>query len=114
MLLEITEREIAPDITVVGLTGRPELGRESQRIEILVDDLIKRGSLRAIFDMSGVDHMDSAGIGMLALATGKLRESGGKLAIVAPEGKILQLLNQTQMTAIVSVCPTVESAAATL
>jgi len=56
----------------------------------------------------------AAGIGMLALATGKLRESGGKLAIVAPEGKILQLLNQTQMTAIVSVCPTLESASATL
>ena len=114
MLLEITEREMAPDITVVELIGKIALGRESQRIETLVDDLIKRGSLRAIFDMSGVDYMDSAGIGMLALAAGKLRESGGKLAIVAPEGKILQLLNQTQMTAIVGVCPTVESAAATL
>jgi anti-anti-sigma factor len=114
MLLEITEREMAPDITVVELIGKIALGRESQRIETLVDDLIKRGSLRAIFDMSGVDYMDSAGIGMIALATGKLRESGGKLAIVAPEGKVLQLLNQTQMTAIVSVCPTVESAAATL
>ena len=114
MLLEITEREIAQDITVVELTGKLALGRESQRIEILVDDLIKRGSLRAIFDLSGVDYMDSAGIGMLALATGKLRESGGKLAIVAPEGKILQLLNQTQMTAIVSVCPTLEGASATL
>jgi anti-sigma B factor antagonist len=114
MLLEIAEREIAPDITVVELSGKLALGRESQRLETLVDDLIKRGSRRAIFDMSGVDYMDSAGIGIVALATGKLKESGGKLAIVAPEGKILQLLNQTQMTSIVSVCPTVESAAATL
>ncbi len=114
MLLEISEREIAPDITVVELTGKLALGRESQRIETLVDDLIKRGSLRAIFDMSGVDYMDSAGIGMIALAAGKLKESGGKLAIVAPDGKILQLFNQTQMTAIVSVSPTIENAAATL
>jgi len=114
MLLEIAEREIAPDIIVVELSGKLALGRESQRLETLVEDLIKRGSLRAIFDLSGVDYMDSAGIGIIALATGKLKESGGKLAIVAPEGKILQLLNLTQMTAIVSVCPTVESAAATL
>ena len=53
MLLEITEREIAPDITVVELTGKLALGRESQRIETLVDDLAKRGSTRVIFDMSG-------------------------------------------------------------
>ena len=114
MLLEIAEREIAPDITVVELTGRLALGRESQRIETLVDDLVKRGSLRVIFDMTGVDYMDSAGIGMLALATGKLKEVGGNLAIVALEGRVLQLLNLTQMTAIVQVCPTVVAAAAAL
>jgi anti-anti-sigma factor len=114
MLLEITEREMAPDITVVELIGKLALGRESQRVETLVDDLVKRGSRRVIFDMTGVDYMDSAGIGMLALATGKLKESGGSLAIVAPEGKVLQLLNLTQLTAIVKVCPTVEAAAAAL
>jgi len=105
---------MAPDITVVELIGKLALGRESQRVETLVDDLVKRGSRRVIFDMTGVDYMDSAGIGMLALATGKLKESGGSLAIVAPEGKVLQLLNLTQLTAIVKVCPTVEAAAAAL
>ena len=114
MLLEITMREMAPDITVVELTGRLALGRECQRIETLVDDLVKRGSLRVIFDMTGVDHMDSAGIGMLALATGKLKEAGGSMVIVAPEGKVLQLLNLTQLTAIVKVCPTLDAAAAVL
>ena len=78
MLLEIAEREMAPDITVVELAGKLELGRESQRIETLVDDLVKRGSTRVIFDMRGVEHMDSTGLGMLALASGKLREVGRK------------------------------------
>ncbi|MCX6631729.1 MAG: STAS domain-containing protein [Candidatus Solibacter sp.] len=114
MLLEITEREMPPDITVVELTGKLAMGRECQRVETVVDDLAKRGSTRVIFDMSGVDYMDSAGIGMLALATGKLKESGGSLAIVAPEGRVLQLLNLTQLTAIVKVCPTLDAAAAAL
>src|SRR4051794_20455560 len=114
MLLDIAEREILPDITVVELRGRLGLGRESQRMETLLDDLIKRGSLRVIFDMCGVEYMDSAGIGMLALATGKLRESGGKLAIVAPQGKVLELLTLTQINSIVTVCPTVDAAAAEL
>ena len=112
MLLQITEREMAPDITVVELAGRLALGRESQRIEILVDDFVKRGSTRVVFDMGGVEYMDSAGIGLLALASGKLKESGGKLVIVAPAGRVLDLLTLTQMTAIVTVCPTLDAAAA--
>jgi hypothetical protein len=51
---------------------------------------------------------------MLALASGKLRESGGTLAIVSPGGRVLELLTLTQINMIVKVCPTVESAAATL
>jgi anti-sigma B factor antagonist len=114
MLLEIAEREMAPDITVVELAGTLELGRESQRIETLVDDLVKRGSTRVIFDMKGVEHMDSTGLGILALASGKLRESGGSLAIVAPGGRVLELLTLTQINLIVKVCPTVEAAVAAL
>jgi anti-sigma B factor antagonist len=114
MSLEFTEREIAPDITVVELIGTLALGRESQRIETLVDDLAKRGSTRVIFDMSAVDYMDSTGLGILALANGKLKESGGSVAIVAPGGRVLELLNLTQISLIVKVCPTLEAAAAAI
>ena len=64
--------------------------------------------------MKGVEHMDSTGLGMLALASGKLRESGGSLAIVAPGGRVLELLTLTQINLIVKVCPTVEAAVAAL
>jgi anti-sigma B factor antagonist len=114
MLLEIAEREMSPDITVVELSGRLALGRESQRIETLVDDLVKRGSTRVIIDMRGVEYMDSAGLGIIALASGRLKESGGSLAVVAPGGRVLELLNMTQISMIVKVCPTVAEAAAAL
>ena len=110
MLLAIVERQVEPDITVVELSGTLALGSESQRIENLIEELVKKGSRRVVLDMSGVDHIDSAGIGMVALATGKLREAGGTLAVVAPEGRVLQLLNQTQMNTIVKVCGSVAEA----
>jgi anti-sigma B factor antagonist len=114
MLLEITERQMAPDITVVELTGKLGMGRECQRVEMLVDDLVKRRVKRVILDMTGVDYADSAGIGMLALAAGRMKESGGSLAVVASEGRVLHLLNLTQLTSIIKVCPTVDTAAAAL
>ena len=112
MLLSIVERKVEPDITVVELTGRLALGRESQRVETLVEDLAKQGAARVVLDLTGVEYIDSAGIGMLALASGKMKESGGAMAIVAPEGRVLQLLNLTQINAIVKVCPTVAAATA--
>jgi anti-sigma B factor antagonist len=95
---------------VVELSGKLALGRESQRIESLVEELVRKGSQRVIVDMSGVEYIDSAGIGMVALAAGKLKEAGGKLAVVAGEGRVLQLLTLTQMNTIVKVCPTVDEA----
>src|SRR5215831_2899656 len=98
MLLNIVERKVAPDITVVELSGRLALGRESQRIETLFDELSRNGAARVVLDLTGVEYIDSAGIGMLALASGKLREAGGKLAIVAPDGgRVQQMLSLTQM-----------------
>jgi anti-sigma B factor antagonist len=107
MPLEIAETLVEPDITVVELTGELALGSESQRIESLIEDLIRKGSRRIVLNMSGVNHIDSAGIGMVALAAGKMREAGGKLAVVAPGGRVLQLLNQTQLTTIVKVAASV-------
>ena len=111
MLLQIEERRIEPDITVIELAGRLALGRESQRIEQLVDELAKRGVLKIVLDMSRVEYIDSAGIGLVALASGKLREAGGRVVVVAPEGKIRSLLHLTQVDSIVTVCPTPEAAA---
>jgi len=114
MLLQIVERHIEPDITVVELSGTLALGQEAQRIEDLIEELVKKGSRRIVLDMAGVGHIDSAGIGMVALAAGRLREAGGKLAVVAPDGRVLQILNQTQMSTIVTVCGTVDGAVASV
>ncbi|HXK02111.1 MAG TPA: STAS domain-containing protein [Verrucomicrobiae bacterium] len=111
MLLNIVERKVEPDLTVVEVSGRLALGRESQRIETLAEEMGQKGVRRLVLDLTGVDYIDSAGIGVLALAAGKFKEAGGTLAIVAPEGRVLQLLNLTQISAVVKVCPTVEAAA---
>jgi len=112
MLLEIQESR-TNDIAVLQLTGKLALGRESQRIENLVDDFGRRQERKVIFDMTGVHYIDSAGIGILALAAGKLREGGGKLVVVAPpDGRVAQLLTMTQVSSIVALCPTMDEAMA--
>jgi len=112
MLLQITERNIEPGITVIEMAGKLALGRESQRIEQIVDELAKKPAQKVIFDLTKVDYIDSAGIGMLALATGKVKAAGGKLVLVAPPGRVLDMLKLTQMLTVVTVCATEAEAAA--
>jgi anti-sigma B factor antagonist len=104
MLLQIEEKRIDPDITVVELAGKFALGRESQRIETIVDELLKSGRVRVVLDMTGVDYIDSAGVGLVTL-------SAGKMVVVAPEGgRVLTLLKMTQVNMIVTVSATVADA----
>ena len=103
MLLEIAEREMAPDITVVELAGTLELGRESQRIETLVDDLVKRGSTRVIFDMKGVEHMDSTGLGTLVRLYVSARSAGCALQLFNIGKPIRQLLGITHLLSVFEV-----------
>jgi anti-sigma B factor antagonist len=110
-LLNIVERK-EPGFTILEITGRLALGRESQRIETIVEELANQGHAKVVIDLTGVDYIDSAGIGMIALATGKLKESGGTVALVAPEGRVLQMLKLTQMNSILNVHPTLAAAAA--
>ncbi len=113
MLLQIEERDLASGVRLVELKGKLEMGRESQRVETLVDDLAKAGHLHAVFDLTHVDYVDSAGIGLLALVSGEMREAGGKLVIAVPEGRALQMLNMTRIITILSVSASMEDAVGT-
>jgi len=42
-----------------------------------------------------------------------VKEAGGHVALVVPEGRVLQMLNLTQMNRILSVSPTVADALST-
>jgi len=106
MLLRIDEREAGPGIVLVELTGRFALGRESQRLEAIVDGLVKARRTRAILDLTGVNYVDSAGIGLIALSAGRLKEAGGLLVAVSPEGRVLEMLKMTQVNRIVRVYDT--------
>jgi anti-anti-sigma factor len=96
---------------VVELADRLALGLESQGIERLAGELARKGELWVIFDMTRVDTIDSAGLGLVARAAGKLKASGGRLVVAAGEGRVLELLTKAKVNAMVTVCPTVMEAA---
>jgi len=103
-----------PDITVLRVSGRLELGRDSQRLEELVAWLVADGRRRLLMDLLQVDYIDSAGIGALAMAAGQVKQAGGKLALVVAEGRVKTVLHFAGLDSIMPLADSVEQAAGRL
>lgn len=110
MLLEIQTRQVDPDITVLIFSGKITLGRESQRIEMLVKELLQKNQKKLVFDLTGVTYIDSTGLGIVTFCSASVREAGGALHVAGASGIAEKLFHITKLDNIIGLYPTVEEA----
>jgi anti-sigma B factor antagonist len=101
MSLEIEESYLEPNIVLLSFTGRITIGRNSQQIEWKTAELIRKNSARVIFDLADVDFIDSTGIGIVVMCSGKLKRNGGQLRLSGATGVVDQTLRMTGVDTIV-------------
>ncbi len=97
MLLQIDKKLVAPDITVLEFTGKISLGRESQRIETMVNELLAQKVSKLIFDLSKVDYIDSAGLGIMTYCYGAMKTAGGTFRLAGASGRVQKLFQFTHL-----------------
>ena len=114
MILETEIKKIPPDLVILQFTGKITLGRESQRIEMLVSELLHEGNKNFIFDVAGVTYIDSSGLGIIALCSANVREGGGELRVAGAKGLAERLFHITKLDTLIPFYPDVESASAGL
>ena len=110
MLLQIETKQVEPDITVLTFTGKITLGRESQRIEMLVKELLQQNHKKLVFDLAGVTYIDSTWLGIITFCSAALAEGGGALRVAGAGGLAQKLLRITKLDQIIGVFPTVDEA----
>jgi anti-sigma B factor antagonist len=103
-------RHIEPDIVVVEAAGRIVFGPECQQFEWLVSDLLREGKKRIIFDLSRVSHIDSTGVGIVVLCSGKVTAEGGELRVAGATGLVDRILRISKVHSIVALHPTIAAA----
>src|SRR5438128_3184304 len=79
--LEVQRKRIEPDVVLVEIVGKVVFGSECQQIEWLTAELLGEGQRKIIFDISRVHHVDSTGVGIIVMCSGKAREAGGQLRV---------------------------------
>ena len=110
MILNVVQKTVEPDITVLVLEGRLSLGRECQHVEDMVRQLKESGHKKLIFDLTQLNYSDSAGLGMMAMAAAMMRGAGGDLRLAAPVSRVVDALKLTQLDKILPIYPDLAAA----
>jgi anti-anti-sigma factor len=109
-MLSIQTRQVQPDIVVVEASGRVTMGNDCKQLEWATDNLVRDNQKKVIFDLTGVSHIDSTGIGIIVMAAGQMKKAGGALRVAGANPHVEQLLKLTQVDQIVGLHSTVVSA----
>ena len=96
MNLATSTRQVR-DVTVVDIEGRIVLGEESARLRELVNELLKSGHKKILFNLADVQYIDSSGLGSLVSAFTSVRRQGGELKLLNLTSKVHDVLQITKL-----------------
>lgn len=114
MIVQFSTQEMEPDITVLSLSGQLSLGNRLSEIEYDIKKRIQGGARKLLVDLTQLTYIDSAGLGTIAVLAGSVGRAGGKLAIAGAAGKVLEVMEVTNLNKVLCLCADVAAARAAL
>ncbi|MGA3294432.1 MAG: STAS domain-containing protein [Candidatus Acidiferrales bacterium] len=109
--MRFEKKRVEPGIVVLEMSGRFLMGKDCHQVDQEIDQHILRNEKSFIFDLTAVDHVDSAAVGQIVKSYSKLRKSGGMLRLAGVRGMVEGVLKLTQVHKVIEIFPTVHEAA---
>ena len=110
MSLQIETTKIEPGLTILRLVGSLIAGPEGHALEQLISDLVCRGEKRFVFDLSGIEKMDSTGAQFVIQCFLTVRQAEGGLRFAAAPPQVARLFSITRLNTVLSLYETVAAA----
>ena len=108
--MEISHTEKAPGTVVITLAGKIMMGPESEQILHVVDDVMRQGKRTIVFDVAGVTHIDSTGIGRFISSYHKIAAAGGDMRMAAATGAVFHSFHVSLLDRVFRFFPDVDAA----
>jgi len=93
-MLSINQRNVS-DVTILQLTGR--LWILDLPLRDLMNGLLAVGKRHFVVDLSGVDYIDSSGLGQLISIWTSIRNKGGYMTVLNPNKRVHRLFDITRL-----------------
>ena len=112
MPLTIQTKQLEPDIVVLEMVGKITMGNDCRQVEWTTNRLLGENRKKIIFDLSGVTHLDSTGVGIIVTVAGQTKQAGGELRVSGATEHVDNILKLTNVDKIVGLHATTTAAAA--
>ena len=99
MSLEILQRD-REGVAVLEMKGRITVGKEATALREKVAELVAAGVHKLVFNLAGVDYIDSTGLGALVMCSTTLRKAGGNVKLVNLNRRNIELLVMTKLATV--------------
>ena len=106
----VEHQDIEGESTIITIRGKLMLGESAAQLEALVASLLKNGRKNLVFDLGGVTHIDSTGIGRFIDTYGRLNRIGGQIRLACSTGPVRDAFRVTRLDTVFPFYPTVEAA----
>lgn len=114
MLLNTKIKEIAQKKIVITVEGSMTQGSSLKVLDAQLQNLVTNGVNTVVFDLTEVDFIDSAGLGLLMLARGLLSKSGSRLRLCSPQARVRALLRMTKTDTLLQIDESLEDSLAAI
>ena len=94
--MEILQRREG-NIVILDIYGAISLGESKEKFAQVMDDLLSEENSSVLVNFSGINYVDSTGIGELVGYLNKFVEKNRQLKILKPHERILKLLQITKL-----------------
>jgi anti-anti-sigma factor len=105
MMLAFEVFQFEPAITGISCSGRFTLGTRLSEIEAMIQSLIQKGVRKLVLDLTHVEFVDSAGLGILIRIFGEMGQQGGQFRIAGPNQQVRRLFDITHTAPILAIDP---------
>ncbi len=92
---------ISGDVGTVTMRGRFTFSDNKVMRDIF--EKIEGNVRNCIFDVGGLEFIDSAGLGMFILANDTISEKGGRLSLRRPSGQVRKMLDITKFGEVLTI-----------
>ena len=110
--MTISYRDVGEGVAAISLSGQMTIGSTDAAIQVLVEDLLRRGKRTIIFDLAHVTALDSTGVGHFIASYHKIAAAGAEMRIAEASGRILSTFQTSKLDAVFPFYLTVGDAAA--
>ena len=107
--MELTKR-VEGDIFIISFVGNLILSDLEKAKKFVKECIEQEGSTKIIFDLEGVDFIDSAGIGFIISIFKTIKSKNGNFAIVSLKSKPREVFKLTRLDKIIPIYENVEIA----